>query len=70
MAKKQRELLIRHYERAINGIDKTVTQLGILRNTYDEAGENYKSYSNFIDLMILQARQLEENLKLFRSNFL
>ena len=70
MAMSERKILLRKYERANNGFDKAIEQLGGMRETYHLNGEEYKLYQAYIDLMLTQTVMVQKNLTEFRAKYL
>lgn len=70
MGKSAREYMKRRGDRAINGLEKTLQQLHNMKSEYDEGGEAYKEYSDYIEVLMTQVLMAHQNLKTFMSRFL
>ena len=70
MAKSAREHMKRRGERAENGLEKTLQQLYSMKAEYDEGGEDYKEYSDYMEVLMQQVLMVQENLKIFTTRFL
>jgi hypothetical protein len=70
MSKSAREQMKRKYDRALNGVEKAIEHLQGMKLIYDGYGENYKKYSDYLEVLIVQQLVVQENLLIFRQNFL
>ncbi len=70
MSKSAREQMKRRYARGLNGIEKTIEHLQNMKLIYDDYGENYKDHSNYLEVLIVQALMVQENMQKFRQKHL
>jgi hypothetical protein len=70
MSKSSRETMKRHCESALNGTDKSMNQLNQMIASYKQAGDDYKDYWTYLEIIVQQVQIAQDNLLIFRQNFL